>query len=161
YDDQWVALAAAFLGAALVAEACAAVSNVHGTQGVGGSTSGGLGGDIGVGAGTAASSATTGTGGGPGAHCDPPSPDPAAFPCGSAGATRACYPSNLNPKTRGVGACKDGQQTCSGGTEFNAWGPCTGAVGPAAENCADGLDNNCDGLKDCMDPTCAGDPACN
>jgi hypothetical protein len=81
-------------------------------------------------------------------------------PCGPAGSTRPCYPHSANPKTRGVGACKDGQQTCESG-EVPTWGACTGAVTPAAENCTSTMDLNCDGLVGCKDPTCASDPACN
>jgi hypothetical protein len=57
------------------------------------------------------------------------------------GATQACYPGAA--ATRDVGACADGEQTCSAG----AWGPCEGAVEPTSEQC-DALDNDCDGQVD-------------
>jgi hypothetical protein len=50
------------------------------------------------------------------------------------------------PGRRGVGACTDGTQTCSGG-EFGAWGPCTGGISPTAEGC-DATDNDCNGCVD-------------
>jgi hypothetical protein len=42
-----------------------------------------------------------------------------------------------------AGACEFGTETCTN----NAWGPCAGVVGPAAESC-NGLDDNCDGQTD-------------
>ncbi len=57
------------------------------------------------------------------------------------GQTQSCYSSAAG--TAGVGQCKAGSQTCSGG----AWGNCVGEVVPTAETC-DGVDNNCDGLID-------------
>lgn len=53
------------------------------------------------------------------------------------GAVRAC------PGGSDVGACVAGSQTCAGGM----WGPCLGAVGPAAETC-DAIDNDCDAIPD-------------
>jgi hypothetical protein len=47
--------------------------------------------------------------------------------------------------TPGVGICKTGTQTCSGG----AWGACTGAVGAGDETCQNmGADDDCNGTKD-------------
>ena len=57
------------------------------------------------------------------------------------GATQACYTGAA--QTRNVGACKDGQQSCSGGV----WGACSGEVTPSAELC-DNKDNDCDGATD-------------
>ncbi len=46
--------------------------------------------------------------------------------------------------------CKQGQQTCSGGT----WSQCVGQVEPQAEQCGNGIDDNCNGqideLCDCV-----------
>ena len=53
------------------------------------------------------------------------------------GLQQSCYPGA--PPTQGVGACKDGKQSCSGG----AWSSCSGAVTPVSELC-DGIDNDCD-----------------
>ncbi len=47
--------------------------------------------------------------------------------------------------TRGVGECRDGQQTCL--ADGSGWGPCDGEVTPAAEQC-NGLDDNCNGELD-------------
>jgi hypothetical protein len=91
--------------------------------------------------------------------CLPDSPDQQGCSCTPPG-MRACWPPSLDPATRHVGACKDGMQVCVGGGEFPGYGACMGAVGPMPENCKDGIDNNCDGRIDCMDPTCATDPAC-
>jgi hypothetical protein len=56
------------------------------------------------------------------------------------------------PGTLGVGACRLGEQTCSGGD----WGPCVGQVLPTAEICGNGVDDNCDTLTEscpgCTDP---------
>src|SRR5262249_43785475 len=53
-------------------------------------------------------------GGGPpgdsGVACNPTSEDLQGCNCPSAGTTRACYTGD--PKTRNVGTCKDGTQTC-------------------------------------------------
>ena len=56
--------------------------------------------------------------------------------------TRACY--NGKDKTKGVGACKAGTESCSGGK----WdGICTGEVLPTAETC-NSKDDDCDGTID-------------
>ncbi len=60
---------------------------------------------------------------------------------GGGALTRTCYP--FTTGLPGVGVCRSGSQTCSGGT----FGTCSGAVGPSAEIC-DGLDNDCDGGAD-------------
>ena len=52
-----------------------------------------------------------------------------------------------------VGECIEGTQTCSAGN----WGPCSGAIAPAAEVC-DALDNDCDGAADeSLVQTCGSD----
>ena len=56
-------------------------------------------------------------------------------------AQRACYTGPV--ATRGIGLCKDGQQSCVG----DACGVCQGQVTPAVEIC-DGKDNDCDGKVD-------------
>jgi hypothetical protein len=86
---------------------------------------------------------------------------------------------------RGVGACRDGVQTCESYGEFASWGACVGQAMPSGEigmNCADedcdgaalgcsmgcaefetcgnGIDDDCNGLVDCEDPVCSTDPAC-
>jgi hypothetical protein len=95
-----------------------------------------------------------------GGSCAPDSPDQSGCSCSTSGASMACYPANVDPKTRNVGACKDGMQSCVSGGEFSEWGPCTGAITPSPENCSDGIDNDCNGLTDCADPACAGAPGC-
>jgi hypothetical protein len=57
-------------------------------------------------------------------------------------APQSCYTGPVG--TAGVGICKAGTQTCSGGT----YGACTGEVLPGTEVCGDGIDNNCDGNVD-------------
>ena len=57
------------------------------------------------------------------------------------GSTQSCYTGP--PATLGVGVCRAGTQTCSGGV----WGACTGQVTPSAETC-NGLDDNCNGTVD-------------
>lgn|GEM_PF-869291 len=61
------------------------------------------------------------------------------------GDSRPCY--GGPDGTEGVGECKGGTQSCSGGS----WGACEGQVLPQAENCSDSLDNDCDGLTDTAD----------
>ncbi len=59
----------------------------------------------------------------------------------------SCYPGPAG--TLGVGLCRAGTQTCSGG----AFGACTGAVIPTAEVC-DARDNDCNGpVDDGIGPT--------
>ncbi len=84
---------------------------------------------------------TAGTGNGLDDNCD-----------GKVDETCTCTSGNVQtcfvgpPGKRGVGACTDGQQTCTGG-EIAFWGPCTGSISPSAESC-DGLDNDCNGCAD-------------
>jgi hypothetical protein len=103
-----------------------------------------------------ASVAPTSDGGMP-MSCDPAALDKMGCPC-TDGAQRACYTGPAS--SRGVGTCHDGMQQCISAGEFSSYGACTGSVVPAAENCKNGLDDNCDGKIDCLDPTCATDPAC-
>ena len=113
-----------------------------------------------TGSGGSSNSASSGSGGAP-MVCDPMGVDLQGCNCMTASATRACYPATANPKTRGVGACTDGQQTCMMENEFLPWGPCTGAITPSAENCNDNVDHDCNGKTGCDDPSCATNPVCN
>ena len=99
------------------------------------------------------------------------------------GSTQACWPGDL--EDRGMGACRDGVQTCTGQGEFSAWGECEGATLPSADTSVDGVDQDCngedgptatcasyesvcqggadedcDGKIDCADPDCAHTAAC-
>src|SRR5262249_23546857 len=57
---------------------------------------------------------------------------------------QSCYPGP--PGQDGVGICRRGMQSCMGSDgELSTWGPCTGAVTPMPEVCADGVDQDCDG----------------
>ena len=68
------------------------------------------------------------------------------------GQVQDCYTGA--PATQGVGVCKKGSQTCSGGQ----WGTCSGEVKPSTEKC-NGLDDDCDGALDEGSP--GGGQACN
>ena len=58
------------------------------------------------------------------------------------GSKAPCYPGPTG--TEGVGVCHGGQQTCN--ADGLGYGPCVGAVTPAAETCdAAKLDEDCDG----------------
>jgi hypothetical protein len=92
--------------------------------------------------------------------CDVDAADLEGCPCTAGDPARSCWPYFDDPVYRGVGACADGAQQCVMGTEFATWGPCTGAVEPAVEDCANGVDDSCDGVSDCGDPMCATDAAC-
>ncbi|MBN2498177.1 MAG: hypothetical protein JXR96_26540, partial [Deltaproteobacteria bacterium] len=63
--------------------------------------------------------------------------------------TRPCYEGPEG--TEGVGACRAGVQTCSGGS----WGGCEDQTLPDTESCDDGVDNDCDGSTDQDDPDCS------
>ncbi|MGZ3423190.1 MAG: hypothetical protein ACXWUG_24655 [Polyangiales bacterium] len=82
-------------------------------------------------------------------------PSCTTVPCKD-GDTRDCYTGPAG--TLGVGTCKPGKQTCSGGK----WsGTCTGEVLPTAEHCDDPLDHNCNHWPGCLDIFfCATNPAC-
>jgi len=67
------------------------------------------------------------------------------------GNVQGCYTGPTG--TQGIGICKGGTQTCSGG----AWGTCTGQVIPKTESC-NGLDDNCNGSTDENNP--GGGAAC-
>ncbi|WP_437732748.1 hypothetical protein [Sorangium sp. So ce1335] len=107
-----------------------------GSGGEGGSgvaSSGGSGGE--GGSGVASSGAGAGGGGGEGGTpgtCVP-------------GAVLTCYTGPAG--TAGIGACVTGTQTCR--TDGLGYGPCTGAVAPAAEICASPVDEDCDGDPQC------------
>lgn len=123
----------------------------------GGSAGMSSGGSAGMSSGGSAGMSSGGSGGVAGGgtpQCDPASPDWEGCACKN-GDTRSCYPGNVNPATRNVGACKDGTQICQGSGEFYKYGPCTGATLPVAEACASGVDEDCNGLTDCQDPGCA------
>ena len=91
-------------------------------------------------------------------ECGPGSPDMEGCSCGAPGQTQACYTGD--PKTRHVGNCKDGAQTCVKQGEFGSWGPCTGSYTPSQESCIGNVDTNCNGKIGCQDPQCATNPAC-
>jgi hypothetical protein len=94
-----------------------------------------------------------------GVACNATSEDLQGCNCPQAGTTRACYTGD--PKTRNVGTCKDGTQTCVAQNEFATWGPCNGEVLPAPEVCDGTIDRNCNGKIGCSDPTCTSTPLCN
>lgn len=53
-----------------------------------------------------------------------------------------CAPGETEPCGKSEGICEKGVRACAAGS----WGPCEGAVGPAAaEICGNGLDDDCDG----------------
>ena len=82
----------------------------------------------------------------------------ACTPACNDGDSRACYEGPAG--TEGIGVCRGGTRTCSGG----AWGDCAGQVLPSAEVCDDTVDNDCNGLVDGADPecvSCSADVDCN
>ncbi|MEZ4401632.1 MAG: MopE-related protein [Kofleriaceae bacterium] len=74
------------------------------------------------------------------------------------GAVQACF--NGPPGRRHVGACVDGQQTCTGSGEFAVWGPCVGGIAPQSAEPCDSLDNNCNGCVDDSAACCVVELAC-
>lgn len=100
---------------------------------------------------------TSGPNGDGGPGCEDPL-DQVGCGCPMPGASRPCY-TGL-PATRHVGTCMDGNQICTAQGEFSTWGPCTGEVLPAAEDCAHKIDTNCNGQSGCDDIACAGMPGC-
>lgn len=101
--------------------------------------------------------------GGPSAKsCNPMSLDQSGCACDPAtDKPRACYTGD--PKTRNVGTCKDGTQSCVKQTEGGQWGPCMGDVTPTQESCSpmNQFDTNCNGKIGCADPTCTSFSGCN
>ena len=91
--------------------------------------------------------------------CNPTSLDLEGCSCTPLGGTHACYTGPA--KTRNVGLCKDGMQTCAGTTEYPQWGKCTGSVTPAPPICDGTVDADCSGFIGCNDPICASTPVCN
>lgn len=75
------------------------------------------------------------------------------------GAEQECYSGAV--RTKGVGACQAGTQSCGGDIEFPTWGSCEGEVVPVAEICGDEIDNDCNGTVDdpvvCDPPTSSSD----
>lgn len=63
-------------------------------------------------------------------------------PCTKEGESKSCYTGTAG--TSGVGECKEGAQTCTGGK----WTNCEKQVRPVAEICNDQKDNDCDGTID-------------
>jgi hypothetical protein len=102
----------------------------------------------------------SGGGDGGGNPCDPSGIDLTGCACTDVGATRPCWPGSADPAARGVGACRDGTQSCVQSNEFVGWGDCTGAVLPGAEVCTGTGDENCDGRTGCADPECATQAGC-
>ena len=85
--------------------------------------------------------------------CDgTPDNENAACTC-SVGDTQVC---GEHPGLDGNGTCTAGVQTCVPGNNnsTSAFGPCVGAVGPAARNCSSTDDNDCNGTPDTSDSTC-------
>jgi len=73
------------------------------------------------------------------------------------GAVQPCFAGP--PGRRNVGACQDGQQTCTGSGEFTQWGACVGGITPSSEVC-DSLDNQCNGCVDDNPECCTVDLNC-
>jgi hypothetical protein len=69
------------------------------------------------------------------------------------GETQSC---SEHPGFDDKGICTAGVQTCVTGNNnsTSAFGPCTGAVGPAARDCSSTEDNDCNGTPDTSDSTC-------
>ena len=116
----------------LAAAACNPLLGIDDYQfGGAGGQSGGAGGQSGgAGGQSGGTGGQSGGAGGGGAPCDP-------------GSTQPCY--SGPDSTSGVGACKDGTQTCEQGGK---WGPCAGEVLPVKELCDGANDEDCDGFVD-------------
>ena len=126
------------------------------STGSSGGNSGSSGGTSGSSGGTTAARGPTGTNGLP--ACDSGLPDVNGCPCDAEGTTRACYTGPAG--TEHVGACHDGQQTCTSVGEFLVWGPCTGDVTPRPKSAATTNDENCNGVVGCADSACTGIVGC-
>jgi hypothetical protein len=100
--------------------------------------------------------------GGTAKSCNPMSLDQAGCECDPAtDKPRACYTGD--PKTRSIGVCKDGTQSCVKQPEGGRWGACMGDVTPTQESCSplNQFDTNCNGKIGCSDPTCTTFSGCN
>jgi len=72
------------------------------------------------------------------------------------GSMRACYEGPAG--TRGVGACRDGAQTCVASGAGSDWGAgCAGQAVPGSELCGNSIDDNCNGA---VDEGCGGTLMC-
>lgn len=68
------------------------------------------------------------------------------------GTARRC---NAGPQgVAGIGACRDGMQTCESLGATSEWGDCLDAVYPGVEVASTGTDEDCDGLIDEDDSIC-------
>lgn len=70
------------------------------------------------------------------------------------GALKSCY--SGPPETRGIGACRDGQQICN--EKGTGYGKCSGGVLPAPETCETLDDDDCDGIANEGGPSCVCTP---
>nr|MBK7069045.1 hypothetical protein [Deltaproteobacteria bacterium] len=74
----------------------------------------------------------------------------------AAGATRPCYSGAAG--TRGVGACRDGMQSCVVAGGRSMWATaCAGEALPGTEVCSNRVDDNCNGA---VDEGCGGTLTC-
>ncbi|WP_437952030.1 hypothetical protein WME98_15695 [Sorangium sp. So ce296] len=104
----------------------------EGGSGSGGEGGSGSGGEGGSGAASSGVGGSGGEGGGTPGTCVP-------------GTVLTCYTGPTG--TVGIGPCTTGTQTCR--PDGLGYGPCAGAVAPAAEICASPVDEDCDGDPQC------------